>query len=193
MNKRSDQVEFVGSALGHVHLSEPKAEWARLFESERQRLVAISPGRFKNIAHFGSTAVPGLRAKPIIDIMASVEALSTVDAMMPTLLSYGYAPVDVGFVKRRFLRKQLASSSVGYHLHIITNAAWPNKNELLVRDWLIAHPDVAACYETLKQALARKHPDDRPAYTAAKSEFLRTVVNDARQSRGLPPESDWAE
>lgn len=82
---------------------------------------------------------------------------------------------------------------MGYHLHIITNAAWPNKNELLVHDWLIAHPDVAARYETLKEALAEKHADNRPAYTAAKSEFLRNVVNDARRSRGLLPETDWSE
>jgi GrpB-like predicted nucleotidyltransferase (UPF0157 family) len=113
--------------------------------------------------------------------------------MMPVLLSLGYEPAAVGFRKRRFLRKQPASVGVAYHLHIITNAAWPNKNELLVRDWLIAHPNVAARYETLKQALAQDHSDDMPAYTAAKSEFLRNVINDARRSRRLPPETDWAE
>jgi len=193
MNRQSDQSEFIDSDPGHVRLSEPRAEWAGLFASERQRLAAISGGAFTNIVHFGSTAVPGLRAKPIIDIMASVAALSAVDAMMPVLLSDGYEPAEAGFVKRRFLRKQMTSAGVGYHLHIIADVAWPNKNELLVRDWLIAHPNVAACYATLKEALARKHHDDRPAYTAAKSEFLRRVVNDARRSRGLPPETDWTE
>ncbi|HEY3846688.1 MAG TPA: GrpB family protein, partial [Acetobacteraceae bacterium] len=87
----------------------------------------------------------------------------------------------------------MTSNGVVYHLHVITNAAWPDKNELLVRDWLIAHPNVAARYEALKVALARDRPDDMPAYTAAKSDFLRNVVNDARRSRGLPPQTDWAE
>lgn len=117
MNKGADQAEFVESALGHVRLSEPKAEWAGLFESEQQRPAAISGAAFKNIAHFGSTVVPGLRAKPIIDIMASVEALSAVDAMMPVLLSYGYGPFEVGFVKRRFLRKQLTCGLPPPHHH----------------------------------------------------------------------------
>ena len=193
MNKRSDRTEVARSALGHVRLTEPNVEWAGLFENERQRLVPISGGAFKNIAHFGSTAVPGLRAKPIIDIMASVDALSAVDAMMPALRDFGYEPVEAGFLKRRFLRKHPTSNGVTYHLHIIANATWANKNELLVRDWLIAHPNVAACYETLKESLARDHPDDMPAYTAAKAEFLRKIVNDARRSRGLPPETDWAE
>ncbi|HEY3846884.1 MAG TPA: GrpB family protein, partial [Acetobacteraceae bacterium] len=181
MNTRSDQVELARSALGRVRLAEPDAEWAGLFESAQRRLASISGGAFKNIAHFGSTAVPGLRAKPIIDIMASVDALSAVDAMMPALRSLGYEPAEVGFLKRRFLRKQMTSNGVVYHLHVITDAAWPDKNELLVRDWLIAHPDVAARYEALKEALARDHADDMPAYTAAKSDFLRNVVNDVRR------------
>jgi GrpB-like predicted nucleotidyltransferase (UPF0157 family) len=193
MRQRSDLVEFAMSALGHVRLTDPDAAWAELFESERQRLTVLSGGAFKNIAHFGSTAVPGLRAKPIVDIMASVDALSAVDAIMPALRSLGYEPAEVGFLKRRFLRKQTTSNGVACHLHIVANAAWPNKSELLVRDWLIAHPNVAARYEALKEALARDHADDMPAYTEAKSKFLRQVVNDARRSRGLPQQTDWSE
>jgi GrpB-like predicted nucleotidyltransferase (UPF0157 family) len=176
-----------------VRLADPDVEWARLFNRERHILTTSTGGAFENIAHFGSTAVPGLRAKPIIDIMASVDALFHVDAVMPALLGLGYEPAEVGFLKRRFLRKQPTTIGVGYHLHIIANAAWPHKNELLVRDWLIARPEVAASYAALKETLAQKHPDDMPAYTAAKSAFLRTVVNDARRSRGLPPETDWME
>jgi GrpB-like predicted nucleotidyltransferase (UPF0157 family) len=193
MNKPSDRACLARSALGRVHLAEPDPAWARLFENERRRLTLISGGAFKNVAHFGSTAVPGLRAKPIIDIMVSVEVLSAVDALLPALRNLGYEPVDAGFLKRRFLRKRPAADGLGYHLHVVSDTVWPAKNELRVRDWLIAHPDVAACYETLKEALARNHPDDMAAYTAAKTEFLRKIVNDARQSSGLPPETDWTE
>ncbi len=193
MNKRSDQDELARSALGRVRLTEAKAEWPALFEAERRRLAPILDGALSNIAHFGSTAVPGLRAKPIIDIMASVPALSGVDQMIAALRGLGYEPADVGFLKRRFFRKDTTSDGVGYHLHIIVNAAWAGKNELLVRDWLIAHPDAAARYQALKEVLARDHSDNMPAYTAAKAAFLRCVVNNARRGRGLPVETNWTE
>jgi len=190
MNTPSD---LARSALGQVHLAEPDAAWSELFDAEQRRLAPISGGAVRNIAHFGSTAVPGLRAKPIIDIMASVDTLSAVEAMLPALRNLGYVPVVAGFLKRRFLRKRPAADGVGYHLHVVTNTAWPARNELVVRDWLIAHPDVAARYGTLKEVLARNHPDDMPAYTTAKTEFLRKIVNDARQYKGLPPVTDWTE
>ena len=67
------------------------------------------------------------------------------------------------------------------------------KNELLLRDWLIANPDVARAYEALKLELARQFPDDMPRYTSGKTAFLRAAVNDARANIGLPPETDWDE
>ena len=113
--------------------------------------------------------------------------------MLPALRKLGYEPADAGFVKRRFLRRPPGRNGIGFNLHIITIYAWINKHELLVRDWLIGHPDVAACYEVLKDTLARDHADDVAAYTAAKSTFLRSVVNEARHSIGLPPATDWTE
>jgi GrpB-like predicted nucleotidyltransferase (UPF0157 family) len=166
------------ATLGTVHLSEASQTWQVLFEAERDRLASAVGGAFGNIVHFGSTAVPNLRAKPIIDIMSSIE---------------GYEPAEVDFLKRRFFRKAPSSDGVAYHLHVVTTAAWRNKNELLLRDWLIANADVAAAYEALKDTLARRHPDDMAAYTAGKTDFLRRAVNDARQAKGLPPETDWVE
>jgi GrpB-like predicted nucleotidyltransferase (UPF0157 family) len=164
-----------------------------LFEAERDRLASAVGGAFGNIVHFGSTAVPNLRAKPIIDIMASIDELSLVDAIAPALRRLGYEPAEVDFLKRRFFRKAPSSVGVAYHLHVVTTAAWRNKNELLLRDWLIANADLAAAYEALKDTLARRHPDDMAAYTAGKTDFLRRAVNDARQAKGLPPETDWVE
>jgi len=176
-----------------VQLAEPNPAWPELFEHERRHLGQIAGGAFHNIAHFGSTAIPGLRAKPIIDIMASVETLALVDPWLPALAGLGYHPDDRVFLNRRFFRKPMTPLGVAYHLHIVTNADWPDKHERLATDWLIAHPAVAAAYEALKQDLARQYPDDLPAYTAAKSVFLRQIVNDARRSIGLPPRTEWTE
>jgi GrpB-like predicted nucleotidyltransferase (UPF0157 family) len=183
----------IGANLGTVHLSEASQTWPVPFEAERDRLASAVGGAFGNIAHFGSTAVPNLRAKPIIDIVASIDELSLVDAIAPALRRLGYEPAEVGFLKRRFFRNAPAPDGVAYHLHVVRTAAWPNKNELLLCHWLIANPDIAAAYEALRETLARWQPDDMPAYTAGKTDFLRRAVNDARQAKGLFPETDWVE
>ena len=175
MITNSEQVTADERAV--VTLSEPDPAWPDVFGRERHRLNSI--GTFTRIAPVGSTAVPSLRAKPIIDIMAAVEALADVDALLPELDRNDYALAEVGFRKRRLLRKLQMQDGVGYHLHIVTNAAWPHATELFVRDWLIAHPEDAARYQALKEALAQRHPNDMAAYTEGKSALLRTGAADA--------------
>jgi GrpB-like predicted nucleotidyltransferase (UPF0157 family) len=91
------------------------------------------------------------------------------------------------------VRKKTEGSEIAFHLHLVVSSAWPLKNELLLRDWLIQHPDIALAYEIRKVKLARKYGDDMPRYTEGKTSFLRRLVNDARRSRGLSLECDWDE
>jgi GrpB-like predicted nucleotidyltransferase (UPF0157 family) len=76
---------------------------------------------------------------------------------------------------------------------LVVSPTWPLKNELLLRDWLIQHSDIARVYEALKVKLAAAYGDDMPRYTEGKTSFLRRAVNDARLSLGLPVESNWDE
>jgi len=87
----------------------------------------------------------------------------------------------------------VAGANLAYHLHLVVSPAWPLKNELLLRDWLIQHPNIARAYEALKLKMAATCRDDMPRYTKGKTSFLREVVNDARLSQGLPLERDWDE
>jgi GrpB-like predicted nucleotidyltransferase (UPF0157 family) len=104
-----------------------------------------------------------------------------------------YQKIDAGFFKRRFFRRQTDGAALTFHLHLAVAPAWPIKNELLLRDWLIQHPEAARAYEALKMELATAYGDDMPRYTEGKTAFLRSAVNDARLSLGLPIEHDWEE
>ena len=185
--------ELVRLALGNVSLVRADPAWPEDFIRERDLLRLVSSGLADELQHFGSTAVPGLGAKPIIDMMGSVASLDEADALEDRLAKIGYSKIDAGFFKRRFFRKTIEGSGVVYHLHLVVSPIWPVKNELLLRDWLILHPDVARDYENLKVQLAAEYGDDMPRYTDGKTSFLRKVVNEARLSRGLPLESDWNE
>ncbi len=167
--------------------------WVDAYCVERDRLMALPRCPFENVEHIGSTSVPGLAAKPVVDILASVEDLDAVGELTAPLESLGYRERDVGFEYRKFLQKTAPDGRVRFHLHIVTTEVWPDKTERLFRDWLCAHPDVAKAYADLKNILAGRHEGDARAYTDAKGEFIRTVVNDARAALGLAPQTDWRE
>lgn len=180
-------------ALGPVSLALPDPSWPERFVHERERLRPILGSVADALEHYGSTAVPGLMAKPIIDMMAPTRSLAQADRLGDSLAATGYLRVDAGFFKRRFFRRQEEGAHLAYHLHLVVCSSWPIKNELLLRDWLIQNREVARAYEALKIDLAVKYADDMPRYTQAKTAFLRGVVNQARLSRGLPIEHDWDE
>lgn len=180
-------------ALGHIELVDYDPLWPESFGVEYDLLQSLPHSPFIELEHFGSTAVPGLRAKPIIDIMASVTRLQAAEAFSAVLKGAGYRLLDVGFRKRHFFQKAAIDEAPRVHLHVVTDAAWPHKNERLLRNWLIARADVAVAYERLKATLAQRFPEDPRAYTEGKTTFLRDAVNDARASHGLAPEVCWDE
>src|SRR5215471_16827725 len=92
-------------ALGHVSIAPPDPSWPEYFLRERKCLRPLLGRIGDELQHYGSTAVPGLSAKPIIDMMAPVASLEHADALGKLLASAGYRKIDVGFFKRRFFRK----------------------------------------------------------------------------------------
>jgi GrpB-like predicted nucleotidyltransferase (UPF0157 family) len=185
--------EHARRTLGHVSIARPDPSWPEYFSQERERLRPLLGLITGELQHFGSTAVPGLYAKPVIDMMAPVTSLDQADELGENLATAEYRKVDAGFFKRRFFRKMVEGAGLAYHLHLVVSPTWPLKNELLLRDWLIQHLDVARAYETLKMKLAGAYGDDMPRYTEGKASFLRRTVNDARLNLGLPVECSWDE
>ncbi len=162
--------------------------WPRRFAEERDTVARALGEHAVAIEHVGSTAVPGLLAKPTIDIMVGIRRLAEAPACIAALepLGYEYRP-DVGaeIPDRRYFDKGLPGSRT-HHLHLVEfgGAFW--MRHLLFRNFLRAHPDRAAAYSALKTELAAKLTQDRAAYTDAKGPFIDAAVADARREFAGP-------
>ncbi|MGZ8797350.1 MAG: GrpB family protein [Thermoanaerobaculia bacterium] len=163
--------------------------WPELFQQEKTHLLSCLPHELvKRIEHFGSTAVPGLAAKPIIDMLVEVTDLqATRRQIAPLLESQGYdylwrpshgddgPPFYAWFIKR-----DPVSGLRTHHIHMVERGFTDHWDRLLFRDYLIAHPQVARDYETLKLHLASRFENDRVAYTHAKTAFIARFTAEAK-------------
>lgn len=152
--------------------------WPELFAAERDRLMVLFTQAFIGIEHIGSTAVPGLEAKPIIDMLAGVASMGVADSLIEPLCRHGYttsAEFNATLPDRRWLMRT-ANGRRTHHLHIVVHGGAPWCDRIAFRDALRSDDALAGRYLELKRALAEEHPTDREAYTQAKSEFVRAVV-----------------
>jgi GrpB-like predicted nucleotidyltransferase (UPF0157 family) len=158
--------------------------WPARFEAEKAVLLEVFGTTPVQIEHIGSTAVVGLGAKPVIDIMLGVNALADVDARIPALVARDYEHVrryDAEFPERRlFAKPQQRPRQV--HLHAVERSTTFWARHLLFRDFLRRHPEVAADYCELKLGLASEFGRDRDGYSNAKTAFIQAVVERARRS-----------
>ena len=157
--------------------------WPVEYEAEKGRIVGLIGHMITAIEHVGSTAVPGLGAKPIIDVMAAVRRIHDFGQAIEPLESIGYEyrpEYEELIPERRYFRKGTPAS---HHLHIVepTTDFW--KDHLLFRDFLRAHPETAGQYQAFKRDLAAKLGSDRFAFTEAKTEFIEPVMVRARAWR----------
>jgi GrpB-like predicted nucleotidyltransferase (UPF0157 family) len=164
-------------------IADADARWAAL---GRVACTALEP-QFREVEHVGSTSVPGLAAKPVIDLMASVDDLDDVDA--DALDAMGFRLIPDAMPERLFLRREDPDGMV-YHLHIVTAESWPNRNERLLRDYLREHAEDAARYAALKRELMARHGLGE-AYTRGKTDLIQELTDKARAARGLPPVPVW--
>jgi GrpB-like predicted nucleotidyltransferase (UPF0157 family) len=163
-----------------IRLSPYDPSWPARFEEERATLDdAIGGWVVGGIHHVGSTAVPGLEAKPIIDILAGVRDLEESRACFEPLadLNYVHAPYLAG--KMHWYCKPHPSRRT-HHLHLIPVDSKRYRDELAFRNCLRENPQIAAEYLALKRDLARRFANDREAYTDAKADFVRRVLSQER-------------
>ncbi len=159
--------------------------WPECFEAERVLLAgALRPWLTGPIEHIGSTAVPGLAAKPVIDIVAPVASLAgsigVIDALRPfDYLHHPYKPQEMHW----FCKPSPAHRT--HHLHVVElgGSAWQQR--LALRDALRRDAALAAEYALLKQSLAQQYPLDRDAYTRAKAPFIASVLARRRDGGGV--------
>lgn len=159
--------------------------WTRSFSDEARFLQNKFPKIIKRIEHFGSTAVPNLSAKPIVDMLIEVTSLKEVKKkIVPALIALGYdyfwrpeidkPPMYAWFIKRD------KEGNRTHHLHMVEKDSklW---ERLYFRDYLREHPETAREYQKLKTHLVTQYPNDREKYTKEKTEFIVTVTKKAKR------------
>ncbi len=149
--------------------------WAQAFEAEAARLREAFGEELLAIHHMGSTAVPGLPAKPIIDMLPEVRDIDAIDDLNDAMVALGYTPKgENGIPGRRFFSKDLDGVR-RFHLHVFQTGDPEIARHLDFIDYLKAHPAAARAYANLKQRLAREHATDISRYTDGKGEFIRGI------------------
>jgi GrpB-like predicted nucleotidyltransferase (UPF0157 family) len=166
--------------------------WPRLFEDERQRLQAAIGEWAIAIEHVGSTAVPGLAAKPIIDIGIALTSLENALKCITPLFELGYQCLgEYGIPDRIFFRKLTDTPLPGqthhgvartHHVHMYQQDHYEFVQQTLFRDYIRSHPAAAREYDQVKRRLAQEH-SDMNEYAMAKSDFVQDILARARGSR----------
>ncbi len=169
-----------------VVLSSYNPDWQALFEAEKFEILRILKDKAKRIEHFGSTAVPGLEAKPTIDILVEIpEAQEIKTQIIEMMTSNGYhfiprndcPPPYLMFVKGYSLK---GYDGQAYHIHMAEKTHEGLWERLYFRDYLRAHQHIGRAYEKLKRRLANRYRNDREAYTKGKSGFIKKVTAKAK-------------
>ena len=159
--------------------------WQRRGEHPSRQLdIALGPWLAAPVAHVGSTAVPGLAAKPILDVQAAVLDLDCAEPIARALAPAGWHLVPAELDARPYRRflVLVVDDHRAAHLHLLLDGSARWREQLAFRDALRADLALVRRYAQLKQALAADHADDREAYTAGKAEFVRDVLQ--RSSTG---------
>jgi GrpB-like predicted nucleotidyltransferase (UPF0157 family) len=172
---------MLGLRRGSVQLMPYDPAWATLFESERDRLQQALHPYALDIQHIGSTAVPGLAAKPLLDLGVAVSDAPAVAACIPLITGLGYTYRGYRGASQGYFFDIGPEHSLTHYLHLlmIDQPGW--QNYLRFRDYLRAHPAARDAYQQLKQDLAIRFADERAAYSAAKTAFVEHILAQAAE------------
>lgn len=165
-----------------IEIAPYSAKWHALFEAERAVVASVFPTGAFRIEHIGSTAVAGLGAKPIIDVLVGGRSLAEIETRVLAMgeLGYQYMPEHEAVLpQRRFFAKP-AIRPRQFHVHAVAIDSRFFAEHILFRDALRADSRLAAEYFSLKVGLAARFGGDREGYTDAKSLFIRSVIERAR-------------
>lgn len=172
----------LGLESGTVRVVPYDPAWASLFVAEVARLrAALVPGLPLTLEHMGSTAVPGLAAKPILDLLGGYPPGAPVAPYVAALVGAGYLHRgEQGIPGREFFRR---GEPRAYHLHLVAAGGTVWREQLAFRDALRREPALRDAYAALKLELARQFPRDRESYIDGKGAFVRQVVDRACDRR----------
>ena len=148
--------------------------WKRAFDAEADAIARALGDLVAAVHHIGSTAIPGIPAKPIIDILLEVGDIARLDENPSALERLGYEALgEFGIPGRRYFRKDDAAGERTHQIHAFQTGSPETARHHAFRDYMIAHPESARAYGELKQRIALQHPNDIQAYMDGKDAFIR--------------------
>jgi GrpB-like predicted nucleotidyltransferase (UPF0157 family) len=160
------------------------SQWRQAFAAESPKIAAALGSNVTAIHHIGSTAIPGIYAKPIIDLLVEVQDLMQVDGRSASMASLGYEVMgEYGIPDRRFFRKDSPAGVRTHHVHTFEVDSAQVQRHLAFRDYMINHPEDAQAYSALKRRLASEYPADIAAYMDGKHGFVQVIDRKAAQWR----------
>ena len=172
MSNENDSV--LGLENNLVRLSDHTPLWAELYREEEKRIKAAAGHLIVDLQHIGSTAIPGIKAKPILDIMAGVPKLEKALECKAALEAIGYDYIEQAGIANDLVFGKGAART--HYLHVVEYGAAKWMDHLCFRDRLRNDPELAQAYGRLKEELSRKFSDSRAKYHDAKSKFISEVV-----------------
>jgi GrpB-like predicted nucleotidyltransferase (UPF0157 family) len=166
--------------MDEIEIIEYNASWLLLFAEEKQRLqTTLNSTEIVTIEHVGSTAIPGMAAKPVIDIIMTVKSLEVAGAnfIAPLQsLDYVFWPENPKLTELYFVKGMPPYGAKRTHHLRISEENDDVRKKRFFRDWLITHPEEAKRYAVLKKELAIQFSKDREAYTDAKTSFVNDIL-----------------
>lgn len=169
--------DVIGLENGVVRLVPFSSEWRRIFETEKAALEGALGTLALDIQHVGSTSIPGMPAKPIIDIAIAIPDYDEASVCVPPLEALGYEyRGEFGIPRRHYFSK---GDPRTFHLHMVEIKSTQWVNMLGFRDYLRQAPQAAKEYAELKRQLADRYPLDREAYLEGKADFIQRIIQAA--------------
>jgi len=155
------------------------SNWKKMYKEESEKIKNTLNDIIIDIHHIGSTAIPGIKAKPVIDILAEVKDIEAVDQYNHEMEELGYEVMgEYGIPKRRFFRK--GGNKRTHHIHIFQAGNEEIERHINFKEYLITHPDKRREYSKLKEKLANKYTYDVESYTNGKSDFIKEIDRKAK-------------
>ena len=168
----------LGLQSGVVEIVPYQTDWPRLYEQEKQRIIAAIGAHVLLVQHVGSTAIPGMPSKPIIDIGIAVHNFEEAQVCISPMQALGYEyKGEFGIPRRHYFIKGEPRT---HHVHMVEEDSRDWQELILFRDHLRAHPDAARDYADLKLRLASEYRTDRERYTNEKGPFIQKVLKQAK-------------
>lgn len=159
-------------------LCEHSPEWSRKYEKMMPLIRSALGTYFLELYHIGSTSIPQIKAKPIVDMLCVVSDIEEIDHCNAELRKLGFRAMgEFGIPKRRFFE----SVEGDMHLHVFQEGNPEIMRHLLFKEYLLAHPEQMKVYETEKQRLFEEFPEDREAYTRGKTRVVREIDERAKE------------